>query len=78
LPAGSTEMVYPFFSFFFWGFGYFIYFFLLPLLPTSLSQWERTQGEEGEERVFVESHQNDAVSVFVFLILFFNLTMAFW
>jgi hypothetical protein len=24
------------------------------------------EGEEGEERVFVEYHQNDAISVFVF------------
>jgi hypothetical protein len=38
----------------------------------------KEHGEEGKERVFVESHRNDAVSVFVFLILFFNLTIAFW
>jgi hypothetical protein len=67
-------MVYTFspffFSFFFWGGGggFVILFLSSFLLPTSLSQWvamgknTRGGGEEGEERVFVESHtQNNVV-----------------
>jgi hypothetical protein len=49
-----------------------------PFFPQACHSGKEHRGEEGEERVFVESHQNDAVSIFVFLILFFNLTMAFW
>jgi hypothetical protein len=63
----------PFFFFLFLG-DLLFYFFLPSFFPQACHnglQWERTRGggggEEGEERVFVESHQNDAISVFVFL-----------